>query len=64
MGAIWLAAANAFPAHEFELCYMLQVPSPREVSDEEVQELVKSGDGTKFRVPLSLGEPHTEKDNC
>ena len=40
-----------------------QVPSPRDVSDEDVQELVESGDGTKFRVPLSLGEPHTEKDN-
>ena len=42
---------------------VLQVPSPREISDEEVQQLVQSGDATKFRVPLSLGEPHTEKDN-
>ena len=42
---------------------LLQVPSPRDISDEELQQLVQSGDGTKFRVPLSLGEPHTEKDN-
>lgn len=40
-----------------------QVPAPRDISDEEIQQLVQTGDATQFRVPLSLGEPHTEKDN-
>ena len=40
-----------------------QVPIPRDISDAELQQLVQSGDATQFRVPLSLGEPHTEKDN-
>lgn len=41
----------------------LQVPTPREISDDDLQQLIQSGDATQFRVPLSLGEPHTEKDN-
>ena len=40
-----------------------QVPTPREISDDELQKLMQSGDATQFRVPISLGEPHTEKDN-
>lgn len=41
----------------------LQVPTPRDISDDELQTLMQSGDATQFRVPLSLGEAHTEKDN-
>ena len=40
-----------------------QVPSPKEITDEQLQSILQSGDPTQFRVPLSLGEPHIEKDN-
>ena len=43
--------------------YLIQVPSPKDISDDQLQSIVQSGDATHYRVPLSLGEPHVEKDN-
>lgn len=40
------------------------MPSPKDITDEQLLVLLESGDPTQYRVPLSLGEPHTEKDNC
>ena len=40
-----------------------QIPSPKAITDEQLAALLESGDATQYRVPLSLGEPHTEKDN-
>lgn len=40
----------------------LKVPSPPEVSDEQLIEIVQSEDPMRFRVPMSLGEPHAEVD--
>ena len=45
------------------LLYSSQIPSPKDISDEQLQTLLQSGDAINYRVPLSLGEPHTEKDN-
>lgn len=47
----------------YSIVALPQVPTPRDISDDQLQKLVQSGDATQFRVPLSLGEPHTEKDN-
>ena len=40
-----------------------QVPSPRDVSDEELADIIQSGDPMRYRVPMSIGEPHVEVDN-
>lgn len=39
-----------------------QLPIPREISDRELLELLKSEDPAGFRIPMSLGEPHAELD--
>ena len=44
------------------LLHPLKVPSPPEVSDEQLIEIVQSEDPMRFRVPMSLGEPHAEVD--
>lgn len=46
------------------ICTSQEIPSPKDISDEQLQTLLQSGDATNYRVPLSLGEPHTEKDNA
>ncbi|XP_028311128.1 PIH1 domain-containing protein 1 [Gouania willdenowi] len=45
------------------ICQSNSVPPPPELSREELVELLQSEDPSGFRVPLSLGEPHTEVDN-
>ena len=42
--------------------YFFQVPSPKDITDEQLTSLLESGDAAQFRVPLSLGEAHTESD--
>ena len=46
------------------ICTSEKVPSPRDISEEELAELISSetADPTQFRVPMSLGEPHAEVD--
>ena len=46
------------------ICCSVKVPSPRDISEEELAELIDSetADPTQYRVPMSLGEPHAEVD--
>ncbi len=41
----------------------MQVPSPKEISDDQLATMLESGDASQYRVPISLGEPHTVHDN-
>ena len=41
---------------------LIQVPSPKDISDDQLQSIVQSGDATHYRVPLSLGEPHARRE--
>ncbi|XP_071368537.1 PIH1 domain-containing protein 1 [Centroberyx affinis] len=45
------------------VCQSTSVPPPPELSKEALVELLQSEDPTGYRVPMSLGEPHTELDN-
>lgn len=45
------------------ICQSTSVPPPPELSREELVELLQSEDPSGYRVPMSLGEPHTELDN-
>ncbi|XP_029364352.1 PIH1 domain-containing protein 1 [Echeneis naucrates] len=45
------------------ICQSNSVPSPPELSRDELVELLQSEDPSGYRVPMSLGEPHTEVDN-
>ncbi|XP_070704037.1 PIH1 domain-containing protein 1 isoform X2 [Pempheris klunzingeri] len=45
------------------ICQSNSVPLPPELSREELVELLQSEDPSGYRVPMSLGEPHTEMDN-
>jgi len=44
------------------LCCSEELPVPADVTDEKLLEILESDDPTEFRIPLSLGEPHMEKD--
>ncbi|XP_068434983.1 PIH1 domain-containing protein 1 [Clinocottus analis] len=45
------------------ICQSNSVPLPPEISREDLVELLQSEDPSGYRVPMSLGEPHTELDN-
>ncbi|KAG5279947.1 hypothetical protein AALO_G00083290 [Alosa alosa] len=45
------------------ICQSSQVPLPPPLSHEDLIELLESDDPSGYRVPMSLGEPHTELDN-
>ncbi|CAJ1075998.1 PIH1 domain-containing protein 1 isoform X2 [Xyrichtys novacula] len=45
------------------ICQSHSVPQPPELTREELVELLQSEDPSGYRVPMSLGEPHTEIDN-
>ncbi|KAK0145308.1 PIH1 domain-containing protein 1 [Merluccius polli] len=45
------------------ICQSPSVPPPPELSRDELVNLLQSEDPTGYRVPMSLGEPHTEMDN-
>ncbi|CAL8264512.1 LOW QUALITY PROTEIN: PIH1 domain-containing protein 1 [Gadus morhua] len=45
------------------ICQSPSVPPPPELSRDELVTLLQSEDPTGYRVPMSLGEPHTEMDN-
>ncbi|XP_056307319.1 PIH1 domain-containing protein 1 isoform X2 [Danio aesculapii] len=45
------------------ICQSQTVPPPPHLSQEALVELLESEDPTSYRVPMSLGEPHTEVDN-
>ncbi|KAM9746340.1 PIH1 domain-containing protein 1 isoform 1-T3 [Menidia menidia] len=45
------------------ICQSNSVPPPPELSRDELVELLQLDDPSSYRVPMSLGEPHTEVDN-
>ncbi|XP_067333920.1 PIH1 domain-containing protein 1 isoform X2 [Channa argus] len=45
------------------ICQSNSVPLPPDLSREELVELLQSEDPSGYRIPMSLGEPHTEVDN-
>ncbi|XP_067089087.1 PIH1 domain-containing protein 1 isoform X1 [Osmerus mordax] len=45
------------------ICQSTSVPPPPALSRDELVELLESEDPGGYRVPMSLGEPHTELDN-
>ncbi|KAM7298347.1 PIH1 domain-containing protein 1 [Ixodes scapularis] len=44
------------------VCHTPELPEPREISEEELMQILESEDPTSYRVPLSLGLPHEELD--
>lgn len=44
------------------ICTADHIPSPKEITDQELVQLLESEDPSRFRVPMSLGEPHAEID--
>ena len=45
------------------VCTSDKIPSPREISDKELMEILESVDATQYRVPMSIGQAHVELDN-
>lgn len=45
------------------ICQSNSVPPPPDMSRDELVDLLQSEDPSGYRVPMSLGEPHTETDN-
>ncbi|CAF0810607.1 unnamed protein product [Adineta steineri] len=44
------------------VCTSTQINAPREITEEELIEIVKSEDPGRYRVPISLGEPVADLD--
>ncbi len=44
------------------VCTSSQINPPREITEEELIEIVKSEDPGRYRVPISLGEPVADLD--
>lgn len=44
------------------VCTSPQITAPREITEEELIEIVKSEDPGRYRVPISLGEPVADLD--
>ncbi|UJR14662.1 hypothetical protein I4U23_001655 [Adineta vaga] len=44
------------------VCTSTQINAPREITEEELIEIVKSEDPGRYRVPISLGEPMADLD--
>ncbi|KAF6207863.1 hypothetical protein GE061_016312 [Apolygus lucorum] len=44
------------------ICYTDEIPSPRDISDEELIKILESDEASSYTVPLSLGDLHIEAD--
>ncbi|GFR62206.1 PIH1 domain-containing protein 1 [Elysia marginata] len=44
------------------LCHSENVPEPKDLTDDELLQVLDSEDPTQFRIPMSIGEPHAEID--
>ncbi len=40
-----------------------QIPEPKDLSDDDLLRLLDSDDQSGYRVPMSIGDAHTEVDN-
>lgn len=45
------------------VCTSDMVLKPKDLSEQEVREVVESDDPTKFRIPMGIGEAHKEREN-
>ncbi|EGD76689.1 hypothetical protein PTSG_08040 [Salpingoeca rosetta] len=45
------------------ICHSEDIPAPPSISDEELALVIANEDGTRFRIPMSVGPPHMEPDN-
>eukprot|EP00794_Sanderia_malayensis_P018064 gene18064-19873_t len=45
------------------VCTSENVIKPKDLTEDELKEIIATGDATKFRIPMAIGEMHTEKDN-
>ncbi|XP_028412147.1 PIH1 domain-containing protein 1-like [Dendronephthya gigantea] len=39
-----------------------ELPSPKDITETELQKLLEDPDATQFKIPLALGDPHAETD--
>lgn len=39
-----------------------ELPSPKDITERELQNLLEDPDATQFNIPLALGDPHAETD--
>jgi len=46
------------------LCTSDLLPDPPDVSEDELVQILSSEEAPDFRMPMSIGEPHTELDNA
>jgi hypothetical protein len=44
------------------LCHSELVPDPPELTDAELAHAIASWDNSKYRIPMSIGDPHAELD--
>ncbi|GFN80697.1 Pih1 domain-containing protein 1 [Plakobranchus ocellatus] len=44
------------------LCEAENVPEPKDLTDDELLQVLDSEDPSQFRIPMSIGEPHAEID--
>lgn len=44
------------------VCTSDAIPSPEDISDEELISILESEEPSDFKVPMSIGQPHDEKD--
>jgi len=46
------------------LCHSEMIPSPPALSDAELAAAIATWDNSKYRIPMSIGEPHAELDSA
>lgn len=44
------------------VCRSPDIPSPPDLTNQELECLIESENASTFRIPMSLGEPHAEVD--
>lgn len=44
------------------VCHTREIPAPREITDEELIEVLESENPSSYRMPMSISDPHTETD--
>lgn len=46
------------------ICTSDGIPSPEDISNQELLDILQSDEPSDFRVPMSIGQPHVEDDKC
>ena len=44
------------------VCHSELLPDPPKLSDQELAHAIATWDNSKYRIPMSIGEPHAELD--